>query len=215
MDKKRILIIDDDELITMSLEMIISADPDFTIVGKGCSGVEAISLFEELKPDLLLMDIRMENMNGLDAADKILSTHKDAAILFLTTFSDEEYIVKALKLGVRGYLLKQDYKALPAAIHAAIDGQSVFGGAIVNKLPTLMSAKSSNSFDYKKYEITEKEFEVMQLVSDGFSNKEISQKLFLSEGTVRNYLSSMLEKLNLRDRTQLAIFYLKTQNNLN
>ena len=120
----------------------------------------------------------MENMNGLDAADKILSTHKDAAILFLTTFSDEEYIVKALKLGVRGYLLKQDYKALPAAIHAAIDGQSVFGGAIVNKLPTLMSAKSSNSFDYKKYEITEKEFEVMQLVSDGFSNKEISQKLF-------------------------------------
>ena len=211
MEKKRIILVDDDELITMSLEMIISAEADFEIVGKGGSGREAVALFDEYNPDLLLMDIRMADMNGLEAAEEILSKHKDATILFLTTFSDDEYIVKALKLGVKGYLLKQDYKSLPAALHAAINGQSVFGGAVIDKLPTLMNqAKTDDEgFDYRKYDISEKEFEVIQLVAEGFSNKEISQKLFLSEGTVRNYLSTILEKLNLRDRTQLAIFYLK------
>ena len=91
-----------------------------------------------------------------------------------------------------------------------MDGQSVFGGAVVDKLPSLMSKSAeADEFDYRKYDISEKEYEVIQLVAEGFSNKEISQKLFLSEGTVRNYLSTILEKLNLRDRTQLAIFYLK------
>ncbi len=205
---KRILLIDDDELITMSLEMIISSDPAFEIAGRGHSGREAIQLYRETKPDLLLMDIRMEDMNGLDAAETILSEDPLAVILFLTTFSDDEYIVKALKLGVKGYLLKQDYKSLPGALRAALDGQSVFGGAVVNKLPDLLTA-GPQTFDYSASSITEKEYEVIQLVSEGFSNKEISQKLFLSEGTVRNYLSSILDKLSLRDRTQLAIFYLK------
>lgn len=210
METKGILLIDDDELITMSLEMIIQADGEFQVLGKGQSGREAIRLYDELQPDLLLMDIRMEDMNGLEAAEAILAKHPKAVILFLTTFSDDEYIVKALKLGVKGYLLKQDYKSLPAALHAAMDGQSVFGGAVVNKLPTLMQEGGEPAqFDYASYEISEKEYEVMQLVAEGFSNREIAQKLFLSEGTVRNYLSSVLEKLNLRDRTQLAIFYLK------
>ena len=211
MADKRILLIDDDELITMSLEMIINAEEGFTVIGKGNSGREGVQLFEELNPDLLLMDIRMADMNGLEAAEEILSKHKDAVILFLTTFSDDEYIVKALKLGVRGYLLKQDYKSLPAALHAAMDGQSVFGGAIVDKLPALMNSDSQEEtgFDYESKDISEKEYEVIQLVAEGFSNKEIAQKLFLSEGTVRNYLSTILEKLELRDRTQLAIFYLK------
>jgi DNA-binding NarL/FixJ family response regulator len=210
MEEKRILLIDDDELITMSLEMIINAEEGFTVVGKGNSGREAVKLFEELKPDLLLMDIRMADMNGLEAAEEILSKNKDAVILFLTTFSDDEYIVKALKLGVRGYLLKQDYKSLPVALHAAMDGQSVFGGAIVDKLPSLMNkSEQPGEFNYQDKDITEKEFEVIQLVAEGYSNKEIAGKLFLSEGTVRNYLSTILEKLELRDRTQLAIFYLK------
>lgn len=210
METKKILLVDDDELITMSLKLIIEAQEGFEIVGSGKNGSEAITLYDELSPDLLLMDIRMPDMNGLDAAEAILSKHKDATILFLTTFSDDEYIVKALKLGVKGYLLKQDYKSLPASLHAAINNQSVFGGAIVDKLPNLMASENSNdTFDYHHYDITEKEYEVIQLVAEGFSNKEISQRLFLSEGTVRNYLSTILEKLNLRDRTQLAIFYLK------
>ena len=223
--QKSILLIDDDELITMSLEMIISSKEEFKIVGKGHSGREAIDLYEELKPDLVLMDIRMEGMNGLEAAREILKKHPEATILFLTTFSDDEYIIEALKLGVRGYLLKQDYKALDTALTAAINGQSVFGGTIINKLPKLMQGTSAAglsasdtanlatatlpSFDYAAADITDKEFAVIQLVADGYSNKEIANKLFLSEGTVRNYLSTILEKLDLRDRTQLAIFYLK------
>lgn len=223
--QKSILLIDDDELITMSLEMIISSKEEFKIVGKGHSGREAIDLYEELKPNLVLMDIRMEGMNGLEAAREILKNHPEATILFLTTFSDDEYIIEALKLGVRGYLLKQDYKALDTALTAAINGQSVFGGTIINKLPKLMQGTSAAglsasdaaslatatlpSFDYAAADITDKEFAVIQLVADGYSNKEIAGKLFLSEGTVRNYLSTILEKLDLRDRTQLAIFYLK------
>ena len=198
MEDKKILLIDDDELITMSLEMIINAEEGFSVIGKGNSGREGVQLFDELHPDLLLMDIRMADMNGLEAAEKILAKHKDAVILFLTTFSDDEYIVKALKLGVRGYLLKQDYKSLPAALHAAMDGQSVFGGAIVDKLPALMStAEEDSRFDYESKDISEKEYEVIQLVAEGFSNKEIAQKLFLSEGTVRNYLSTILLFLRL------------------
>lgn len=208
--QKTILLIDDDELITMSLEMIISSKEEFKIVGKGHSGLEAIELYDKLQPDLLLMDIRMEGMNGLEAARAILAKYPEATILFLTTFSDDEYIIEALKLGVKGYLLKQDYKALDTALTAAINGQSVFGGTIINKLPRLMNseAKTAN-FDYAAAGITDKEFAVIQLVADGYSNKEIANKLFLSEGTVRNYLSTILEKLELRDRTQLAIFYLK------
>jgi DNA-binding NarL/FixJ family response regulator len=210
MDKKRILIIDDDELITMSLEMILSAGDEFEIAGTGNGGADAIRLFDQLRPDLLLMDIRMPDMNGLTAAGEILSSHPEAVILFLTTFSDDEYIVKALELGVKGYLLKQDYKSLPDSLRAALNGQTVFGGAVVDKLPDLVHARTASpSYDYASHNITEKEYEVIQLVAEGYSNREIAGKLFLSEGTVRNYLSSILEKMELRDRTQLAIFYLR------
>jgi DNA-binding NarL/FixJ family response regulator len=223
MEKKRIVIIDDDDMITMSLEMIISADPEFEVVAKGHSGRDAIRLYQEYHPDLLLSDIRMEDMNGLDAAEEILAQDHQAVILLLTTFSDDEYIVKALKLGVKGYLLKQDYTSLLVSLRAALNGQSVFGGAVVNKLPEIMQKAGEESmaytgdvagstFDYKAHDITEKEYQVIQLVSEGYSNKEIAERIFLSEGTVRNYLSQILEKLELRDRTQLAIFYIRHTN---
>ena len=223
MEKKRIVIIDDDDMITMSLETIISADPEFEVVAKGHSGRDAIRLYQEYHPDLLLSDIRMEDMNGLDAAEEILAQDHQAVILLLTTFSDDEYIVKALKLGVKGYLLKQDYTSLLVSLRAALNGQSVFGGAVVNKLPEIMQKAGEESmaytgdvagstFDYKAHDITEKEYQVIQLVSEGYSNKEIAERIFLSEGTVRNYLSQILEKPELRDRTQLAIFYLRHTN---
>lgn len=175
----------------------------------GADGREALELYHEYKPDVLLMDIRMKEMSGLEAAEKILAQDPQAKILLLTTFSDDEYIIKALKAGVKGYLLKQDYQSILPALRAVCCGQSVFGTQIMEKLPELLMEKKQ--FDWLDREIGEKELQIISLVAEGLSNKEIAERLFLSEGTVRNYISSILDKLNLRDRTQLAVFYLNTK----
>ena len=178
------------------------------VVGLGSNGKEAIALYEEWKPDVLLMDIRMEEMTGLEAGHEILKQNSEAKILFLTTFSDDEYIVKALHMGAKGYILKQNFESIVPALLAVHNGQTVFGDEITEKLPDLMNT-SSKEPDFKDYDITDKEMEIIRLVADGLNNKEIAEKLFLSEGTVRNYLSTILEKLGVRDRTQLAIVYYK------
>mgnify|MGYP002571347893 FL=1 len=147
----------------------------------------------------------MKNLNGLEASRRILDEYPEARILLLTTFSDDEYIVKALKYGVKGYLLKQDYNSIIPAVKAVYTGQTVFGTEIISKIPDLLQQK--NGFDYASYDIGEKEYMLITLVADGYSNREIAEKMYLSEGTVRNYLSNILEKLDLRDRTQLAVFY--------
>lgn len=201
----KIVIVDDDQLVAISLKTILEADPDIEVAATGQDGGEAILFYEEKKPDVLLMDIRMKEMSGLEAAERILARDQEAKILFLTTFSDDEYIVKALNVGAKGYILKQDFEGIVPAIHAVMGGQSVFGGEIVNKLPVLMQTKET--FDYSRYDINEKEQEIIAQVAMGRSNKEIAEELYLSEGTVRNYISLVLDKLSLRDRTQLAVFY--------
>lgn len=203
----RVLVVDDDKLVAISLKTILEADGDISVVGMGHSGEEAIALYREHQPDVLLMDIRMEGMTGLEAAECILKEFKAAKILFLTTFSDDEYIVKALNIGAKGYLLKQDFEGIVPALKAVDGGQSVFGGEIVGKIPVLMQGKGE--VDYAQYDISEKEQGIIELVAEGLSNREIAEKLYLSEGTVRNYISMILEKLQLRDRTQLAVFYYK------
>ncbi len=207
----RVLVVDDDNLVAISLKTILEADSEVTVVAIGQSGEEAVCLYREQKPDVLLMDIRMNGMTGLDAAECILKEDEAAKILFLTTFSDDEYIVRALNLGAKGYLLKQDFEGIVPAIKAVYGGQSVFGGDIVGKIPVLMQSKGE--VDYAKYDISEKEQAIIELVAEGLSNREIAGRLYLSEGTVRNYISTILEKLGLRDRTQLAVFYYK--NSLN
>ena len=203
----KIVIVDDDQLVASSLEIILGAEPEIEIAATGYSGQEAIELYQKHQPDILLMDSRMEGMTGLEAAEKILEREPEALILFLTTFSDDEYIVKALKMGAKGYLLKQDFASIAPALKAVKSGQSVFGGQIVSKLPNLLSKKRAP--DYESLGLSEREWEVTALVAEGLSNREIAEKLYLSEGTVRNYISTVLEKLQLRDRTQLAVFYLK------
>lgn len=203
----RVVVVDDDSLVAISLKTILEAGAEIEVVATGHDGKEAISLYEWYRPDVLLMDIRMTNMTGLDAAEQILEKYEEAKILFLTTFSDDEYIVKALNIGVKGYILKQDFEGIVPALKAVCGGQSVFGGEIVNKIPVLLQTKEE--FDYQKYDLGDKEKMIIELVAEGMSNREISEKLFLSEGTVRNYISTVLEKLALRDRTQLAVFYYK------
>ena len=153
------------------------------------------------------MDIRMSEMSGLEAAEHLLAEDPSRKILLLTTFSDDEYIIKALNLGVKGYILKQNFESIVPALSAVHNGQTVFGDAITTKLPELLRTPDSPSFSPESYDITEKEWEIIVKVADGLNNKEIASALYLSEGTVRNYLSAILEKLNLRDRTQLAVFY--------
>ncbi|MDD6069268.1 MAG: response regulator transcription factor [Clostridiales bacterium] len=201
----RIVLIDDDQLVCMSLKMILEAEETITVAAIGNDGSQALPLYREHKPDVLLMDIRMSGMNGTDALAELLKEFPDAKVLFLTTFVDDEYIVKALELGAKGYIVKQNYENIVPALKAVHSGQNVYGSEIMEKIPDLM--KTSDTFDYGSYDISEKEYEIITLVAEGLSNKEIASNLYLSEGTVRNYLSSILEKLQLRDRTQLAVFY--------
>lgn len=149
-------------------------------------------------------------MSGLEAGEAILKKYPSAKILYLTTFLDDDYIIKALNIGAKGYMLKQDFESILSALHAINKGQNVYGNEIITKLPELIH-HTTTGFDYISYGITEKEYEIICKIADGLSNKEISELLFLSEGTIRNYISLILEKLSLRDRTQIAIFYYKNK----
>ena len=199
-----VIIIDDDPLVSVSLKTILEAQ-DVNVVAVGDDGALAKTLYERHLPDILLMDIRMKNTSGLDAAKQVLGAYPDAKILFLTTFSDDEYIIRALGTGARGYILKQDFENIVPALDIVLNGQSVFGSEITVKLPSLLNEASK--FDYETHNINSKEMEIIERVADGLNNREIAEKLFLSEGTIRNYISQILDKLDLRDRTQLAVFY--------
>ena len=204
----KIVIIDDDSIVLMSLKTIIEAG-GIEVLATGKSGAEAVELYEKYQPDILLSDIRMEGMDGITAAGQVLEKYPEARVLFLTTFSDDEYVVNALKCGAKGYILKQDFEGIVPALKAVYSGQSVFGGEIVNKLPNIQTT-DTRAEKFAEKGITEKEFEIIELVAKGLSNREIAEQLFLSEGTVRNYLSTILDKLELRDRTQLVVKYYRS-----
>ena len=200
-----IVVVDDDKLVAISLKTILESTGKIKVMEMGASGEEAVKLYRLNRPDVLLMDIRMEGMTGIEAGEILLKEFPDARILYLTTFSDDEYIVKALNMGAKGYILKQDFEGIAPALEAVMRGQRVFGEKIMTKLPEILS--KPEEFDYSAHGINEKEKEIIELVAEGLNNKEIAGELYLSEGTVRNYISSLLEKLGLRDRTQLAIYY--------
>ena len=200
-----IIIVDDDMLVTLSLKTILENEGDITVLATGSSGKDGITLYNQHKPDVVLMDIRMKEMNGIEASEEILKAYPEARILYLTTFSDDEYIVKAISMGAKGYILKQNYQGIAPALRAVLGGQSVFGDMVMTKIPSIMN--DGKRLDYGDIDISDRERKLIELVAKGLNNREIAEKMFLSEGTVRNYLSRLLEKLELRDRTQLAVFY--------
>jgi DNA-binding NarL/FixJ family response regulator len=201
----KVLVVDDDRLVTSSLKTILESDKGIEVVATGNNGEQAVELYKKHRPDILLIDIRMDGMTGLDAAEKIIKEDRQAKVLFLTTFSDDEYIIKAFQIGAKGYILKQNFESIIPSVKAVYMGQRVFGDEIINKIPAIVKKESK----LEDLGLTEKEIEIIMHVAEGLSNKEISQMLYLSEGTIRNYISIILEKLSLRDRTQLAVFYYK------
>ncbi len=204
----KIIIIDDDKIVTVSLKTILEATGKITVAALGHSGKEAIELYRLHNPDVVLMDIRMDGMTGIDAGRIILSEDKAAKILYLTTFTDDEYIKNALEIGAKGYILKQNFEGIAPALETVMGGQTVFGEAVVSHMQQQMTREQIIP-DGSMYDLNEKEMQLIGLVAEGLNNKEIASNLYLSEGTVRNYLSIILEKLELRDRTQLAVFYYK------
>jgi len=203
----RILLVDDDILIREGLAIIIGMEEDFEIVGTATNGQEAFEYCELLMPDLVLMDIRMPILDGVLSTQLIKQHYGHIKIVILTTFKDDEYIKEALKCGAEGYILKsQSSDSIIESLRAVGKGNTVFEREVANTLTAMLKEE-------KKMPIAEgltaRELEVMKLVAEGLSNKEIAQRIFLSEGTTRNYVTGLLEKLELRDRTQLAIYYLK------
>ena len=195
----KILMVDDDLLVLNALSTILGKS-GYEIVLATTDSKKAIETYKENKIDVVILDIRMKEVNGVDVAIEILEYDKDAKIMLLTTFNDRDDIIRALNKGVLGVILKDNVASLIPAIESVKLGNKILDNEL--KLQSLFNTTK------KDFELlTQKEIEILEQIAKGLSNKEISEKLFLSEGTVRNYISGILEKLELRDRTQLAIYY--------
>ena len=209
----KVLIADDQELIRQSLQIVLDSKEGLEVTDVAADGQEVIRCVRKQKPDVVLMDIRMPKMDGVQCTQIIKENYPEIKIIILTTFDDDEYIFSALKHGASGYLLKGiSADKLIEAIHKVYHGNAMINEDIAGKVVKMFSQLARENAavitvneDYIK-EITESEWKVIGLVSKGLSNKEIAAELFLTEGSVRNYLSSVLKKLDLRDRTQLAIW---------
>ncbi len=212
----KILIADDQELIRQSLSIILGNETDFEVTDTVSNGVEVVRSVRKNKPDVILMDIRMPEMDGVVCTQIIKENYPNIKIIILTTFDDDEYVFNALKNGASGYLLKGvSMKELAEAVRKVHEGTAMINGDIASKVVKLFSQMAQSNITIRVDEssvadLKETEWRITALVGSGMSNKEIAAKLNLSEGTVRNGLSTILGKLALRDRTQLAIWAVQT-----
>jgi len=207
-----VIIVDDDPFVRTSLATILKAQDDIEVCGMGKDGNEAMCLYRELSPDVLLMDIQMPEGDGLSAAECILAEDPGARIVFLTTFSDDEYIVRALRLGAKGYLIKQEVATIAPALRSVMAGQSVLGDEVLNRVDYLVRGELSAPFDMTEggpdpIDLTDRESEIIELIAEGLDNADIASRIYISEGTIRNHISAILQKLGLKNRTQLAVYY--------
>lgn len=204
----KLVIVDDDPIVRESLGIILDAQADIEVVAFGSDGDDAVRLFEEHTPDVLLSDIRMSGRDGLSAAEELLRRDPEARVVFLTTFSDDEYIVRALKMGARGYLIKQDVASIAPALRAVMAGQNVLEGEVLERAAFMAGCVGGSRTDESALAfLTEREREVVRAIAEGLDNAEAADALCMSEGTLRNHISSVLAKLGLRNRTQIAVFY--------
>lgn len=213
MEAIKVLLVDDEKLVVDGLKIILETYEDITVVGTANNGEEALKECRENSPDVVLMDIRMPKSDGVMGTKLIKKEFSDTKILILTTFNDVQYIHEALKYGASGYILKDsDYDLIYEGIKACMKGNVVINPEVASKIISEnveYSQKSSIDQIKKDYALNEKEISIIKEVANGFSNKEIGEKLFLTEGTIKNNISMILSKLELRDRTQLTIFAFK------
>lgn len=210
----KVIIVDDQDLIVQGLSMILSNEEDLKVVGVASNGIEAIKICDEEEIDIVLMDIRMPIMDGVEATLRIKEKHEQTKIIILTTFNDDAYIFGSLKNGASGYLLKD---ATPEEIINAI--RKVYsGGALINPDIATKVLEKLTLTDYEPFIcddrvelLTEREKDICHLLGEGMNNKEIGELLFISEGTVKNNITRVLDKLAFRDRTQLALFAVKNK----
>lgn len=210
-DKIKVIIADDDNLIRESLSIIVSLDSDINLVGTFRNGEEAVSYCLTNEVDIALLDVRMPIMNGIEASKEIINSCCNTKIIILTTFDEDEYIRKAIRSGVKGYILKDNTPdKIINTIKMVYSGNSVVQEEILDKITGGILEEDKNYMDdIRWHELTERELEIVREIANGLSNREIGGKLFISEGTVKNYITSILSKIELKHRTQIAIEFIK------
>ncbi|UZW14147.1 response regulator transcription factor [Clostridium pasteurianum] len=213
MEKTKVILVDDEKLVADGLKIILETYEDIEVIATASNGQEALNRCRNHKPDVVLMDIRMPECDGVIGTKLVKKEFKDIKILILTTFNDVQYIHEALKYGASGYILKDsDYDLIYEGIKASLKGNVVINPEVISKMISESSSyykKASIEKVTKDFNLNEKEINIIKKVASGLSNKEIGKKLFLSKGTIKNNISMILSKLSLRDRTQLTIFAFK------
>ncbi|MBW4617749.1 MAG: response regulator transcription factor [Desmonostoc vinosum HA7617-LM4] len=206
----RILLVDDQTIIRQGIKSLLESQPDFAVIGDAENGKVAITQVEILQPDVVLMDVRMPIMDGVAATGAICQQFANIKVLILTTFDDDEYVSQAIRLGAKGYLLKDTpVEPLANAIRSVYAGHTHLGPGLVEKIITTVSesiASNTPNIPLEFAELTPREKDVLRLIALGANNREIAQSLFIAERTVKNHVTNILMRLNLRDRTQAAIF---------
>ncbi|MDQ3913262.1 MAG: response regulator transcription factor [Actinomycetota bacterium] len=205
----RVLVADDHPVFRRGMRTILGAEPDTELVGEATDGEEAVALALELHPDVILMDLNMPKVGGIEATRRILEARSDTAILMLTMFEDDKSIFAAMRAGARGYVLKgADGAETLRAIHAVASGGAIFGPTIAWRLTEYFAAPGEDSRTSSAQafpSLTEREHEILSLMAEGYTNGAIASRLYLSPKTVRNYVSSVFTKLGVEDRSQAIV----------
>jgi DNA-binding NarL/FixJ family response regulator len=201
-----LLLVDDQNLIRQGLKALLELEPDLQVIGEAENGQVAIDCVAKLQPNVVLMDIRMPVMDGVTATKEICRQFPNVNVLVLTTFDDDTYVTAAIKYGAKGYLLKDTpSEEIAAAIRAVDRGYTHLAPGMMAKVMSGQVSEAAISLPPELEDLTPRELEVLKLIATGANNREIAQELYISEGTVKNHVTNLLNRLNLRDRTQAAI----------
>lgn len=202
----KVLICDDQDIVRDGLKLLLKLEPDIEIVGVASDGAEAVDLTAQKKPDLVLMDLKMPIMNGVEATREIKAKYPEVKVLVLTTYGTDEWVFDAIRAGASGYLLKDARReGVLEAIRGTIEGKNYIDPSVAGKLFGEVTGTQKKPATLITSKLTSREVEILTLLSRGLSNEDIAKQLFLSEGTVRNHISSIVVKLGVSDRTQAAL----------